>query len=171
MNKTRFLAFLWIFLLFLAQNASHVLFSGEFVPLLLIAVVYYALLEGASFGFLSGCFAGFLLDLFGIGRIGTQMAIFGCLGAFSGLVASKIFRDSFFTQVFLPALGSYFTALSNLVIFRMSAGQETLGWGLFWDAAAWPHLILTAVLSPFIFRFLKKVSLVRAERSSIWRVG
>ena len=72
MNKTRFLAFFWIFILFLAQNAAHVLFSGEFFPLVLVAVIYYALLEGVSFGFLAGCFAGFLLDLFGIGQIGTR---------------------------------------------------------------------------------------------------
>lgn len=171
MNKTRFLAFFWILLFFFAQNAAQVLFSAEFVPLVLAAVVYYAMLEGASFGFLAGCFAGFFMDLFGIDRIGSQMVIFGCLGAFSGIVASKIFRDSLLTQLFLPAMGTYFVALSNLALVRASDAEGPGGWALLWHAFNGPHLILTAVLSPFVFRFLKKVSIVKKERSSIWRVG
>jgi len=165
------LAFFWLFLLFLAQNAAQVLFSAEFVPLVLAAVVYYAMLEGASFGFMAGCFAGFFMDLFGIDRIGSQMVIFGCLGAFSGTVASKIFRDSLLTQLFLPALGSYFVALSNLALVRAAGGEGPGGWALIWNAFNGPHLVLTAVLSPFVFRLLKKGSVVRKERSSIWRVG
>ena len=171
MNKTRFLAFFWIFLFFLAQNAAHLVFPGVSVPLVLAAVVFYALLEGVSFGFLAGCFAGFFLDLLGIGRIGQEMAVFGCLGVFSGLVASKIFRESLFTQIVLPAFGSYFVTFSNLAILRLASGEGSVGWGIFWDALVWPQLLLTAALAPFIFRFLKKVSIIRGERSSIWRVG
>lgn len=167
MNKTGFLAFFWIFAFFLAQNALHLMFSVDLVPLVLVAVVYYALLEGASFGCLAGLFAGALFELFGTGRIGPQIAILGFLGAGSGIIASKIFRDSLPTQLLLPPLGGYFVALANLSL----AGEGPRGWALLAGAFSWTQLLLTAAVSPFLFRFLKRVSVVRAERSSIRRAG
>ncbi len=166
------MSFIWIFFLFLIQNTLDTVFACPLPPLLLIGVIFYALTEGPFFGFVIGCAAGFFLDLFGIGRIGTEMVIFGTLGALSGLAAAKIFRESLLTQILLPTLSHFIATFCNLLIFKMMLHEEWALFDLFKEALLNPQLLLTAALSPFIFRFLKRVSFIHAhQRSTSWGTG
>ena len=164
----RIFAFLWLFVIFLAENTLRFMFPDHVPPLLVSGVVFYALLEGPLFGLVIGCYAGFFLDLLGIGKIGYEMAVLGGIGCLSGVIASQIFRESVLTESVLPVAGVYLAALLNLVIFKMAAGSGELTFGIFQEAAAWPQLVLMAFVSPLIFKFLKKVSFARPKRTAKW---
>ena len=171
MNRTRFLGFIWIFLLFVIQNGFDFMFSHSLPPLLVTGVIFYALVEGPLFGLVIGAYAGFFLDLFGVGRIGNEMILFAVLGVLSGLAASKLFRESLLTQILLPVLGNYYAALMNLVLFKIKIQERWFDAGLFGEAFVPWHLLLTAVLSPLIFSLLKNASFVKAERRRAWGAG
>lgn len=133
-------------------------------PPLLVIVLFYALYEGPFFGALLGCVAGFLMDLYGVGRLGSQIALYAGCGAFAGFSASKFFRDSFFSQVILPVLAVYFMTFSNLAIMHTSSGDPFDGLDLLRSAFVPQALIITAVTSPLLFALLKRISLVPSYR-------
>ncbi len=145
MSTKRLEAFFWVFVLFLLQNVLNGLFPGKTPPLLAVGVVFFALTEGPSFGLAIGCFAGLFLELFTVGRFGTEIAAMGSLGALCGFASTKLFRDSLLTQLLLPS-----SALALLSFVRMSiTGQP---------ASTVSDLIWAAASAPFLFAFLKKTA-------------
>ena len=126
-------------------------------PLMLIGVLYYALIEGPIFGAVIGCFAGFFLDILEAGQLGGSMAIFSGLGVLAGFSASKIFYDSFLTQLFLPVLGNYLLCFFSLLFYKNLPQAEGLSLGLFRESLILSQPFLTALVSPIAFLFLKKV--------------
>ena len=167
-NRSRNLAFFWIFALFLVQNSLHFLFSERVPWILLSGVLFYAMAEGPAFGMLIGSYAGFFPDLFGTERIGISMAIFGVLGLLSGFSGAKLFNESPVTQVLLPSLAYYLAAWLNLFIQRVVLQDEAFSFGLFRDAFLPLPLVLTAVSSPLVFFYLKKLTPVNRRRRSAW---
>jgi len=157
-NSTRTWAFVWIFFLLLLQNALHFVFPREIFPFLLVGVIFYGLSEGPRFGFVSGCTAGFLLDLLGVGRIGPQLLLYGWVGMVSGWSASTLFPDSLWTQLFLPVISNVFVLVLSRLIYQDFSWQEGGVVVVLGSAAEWRSLLLTLVVSPLLFRFLKFVS-------------
>jgi len=157
MSKGRFFFFLWIFFLFLLQNSVNYIFPGNTPPFLLMGVIFYALQEGPLFGMALGACAGMLLEVFTTGALGYQMAVFASCGGLSGFIASKIFRESILVQVFLPSTMLYFMTLFNFLIFKAQTGGIE---GIFALSAAFRpwELLATALVSPAVFSFLRKVS-------------
>ncbi len=153
----------------MVQNTLSFIFLDSLPPLLLIVVIFYALSEGSSFGFLAGCWAGFLVDLFGVGQLGYGMAVYGFIGVASGFIALKIFRDSVFTKFILPGLATYAATLLSLMVARFSA-QEAVTTGILVEAFFWPHLLGVIVISPFLFSFLKFVSFMGRDGRTLRRV-
>ena len=163
MNKTRILAFVALFLLFLLQNASSIIFSQKPPSFVLIGVIFYALKEGPNFGFVIGCVSGLLLEIFGVGQLGFEVLILGLVGYGSGFVALKIFGDSLLTEIILPALAAYVTIFFNLLIIKISF-RESLSLGLFVEAFLFQSILLTAFLSPLVFFGLKKITFKHLPR-------
>ena len=145
MSTRHIKAFFWVFALFLLQNSLNSLFPGKTPPLLAIGVVFFALTEGPSFGLAIGCFAGVFLELFAVGKLGTEIAAMGSLGALCGFASTKLFRDSLLTQLLLPV-----SALALLSFVRASITGQA--------AATVSDLIWAAAVSPFLFAFLKKTT-------------
>ncbi|GEM_PF-1096770 len=163
-------AFLWLFVLFLAQNALHYVFLRNTPPLLLVGVVFYGLSGGPVAGLAAGCFAGVFLELFSAGRIGWQMITLGLVGIAAGSLSTKLFREGLLTQILLPPLCNYLASILSLLVFQSSLrGGEALGWGIFFEAFSWPQAFLAAMTGPIIFPFLKRVSDVRPARAAVWR--
>ena len=156
MNKPGALAFLWIFVFFLLQNSLQFMFAGQSPPLLLIGVLFYGLSEGPLFGLIIGLVAGFFVDIFGVGKLGMPIILFGSLGVLSGYAKSKIFHDGLLTRILFPTVGTYLFSCSNFVITRFFFEEESSPPGVFLEAVSIPALILTAVISPFIFSFLHR---------------
>lgn len=171
MSKTRLAALFWIFALFLFQNALIFIWPGWVPQLLVAGVIFYALTEGQFFGLVIGCFAGFILDLMGVGALGTEMAVFGLLGLLCGSVSSKVFRDSPLVQSLLPAAGYYLVNITNLLIFRLHNGEAVVPLQLLVEALDWPQLIFMAAVSPFIFSFLKQVSFLKKQGTRRWTMA
>ena len=159
MTNRQLTGFLWMVFLFLIQETFSDVFWRLHPPLLLIGVIFYAMTEGPIFGAVIGCFAGFLLDILGVGKLGISMAIFALIGALSGFSSAKIFYDSLFTQISLPVLGQFFVCLVNLFFVKAPAGPEILKEAFFMSQ---PWLVV--LVSPAVFLFLKKISFVRHER-------
>ena len=157
MSKERVLAFAWIFILFLIQNFFNYLFPGKCPPFLLIAVIFYSLREGPSFGVWLGATAGFLLELFSQGGFGFWIVTLAAAGALSGYVSSKIFQDSLWTGIFLPGIAFYFSTLAEIVYLKSKTG-----WALGWEVAGQAFLLCplagTLIVSPFLFGWLEKLS-------------
>ncbi len=139
------------------QQMIVYIFPGWAPPLMLIGVIYYALSEGPVFGAVIGCFAGFLLDILEVGKLGGSIAIFSGLGALTGFSASKIFYDGFLTQLLLPVFGNYFLCLFSLLFYKNLPQTEGPSLGLFRESLFLSQPLLTALVSPFTFLFLKKV--------------
>lgn len=143
MSGKRLNAFFWVFALFLLQNALNGLFPGKTPPLLAVGVVFFALTEGPSFGLALGCFGGMFLELFAVGRLGSEIAAMGSLGLLSGFASTKLFRDSLLTQLLLPASALAAVSFARAAVTGRPASTP---WDLAWAAA----------VSPFLFAFLKK---------------
>ena len=167
MKKARWFAFVLLFVLFLVQNAVSYVFPWLALSLVLVGVIYYALAEGPLFGLILGAYAGIYLEIFGYGKLGYQMAILAAVGAFCGFLASKVFKDSFFTHAVLPALCLYLAALLNLIVFK-TLGEETVTFSVVGEAFLVKELFLTAAVSPFIFAALNKMSPNRSRGRVRW---
>lgn len=144
--------FLVIFVLFFLENALHVLFPDQTFPLLLIAVIFFALKRGMIFGALAGAWAGVLLEVFKTGVFGFAAIPLAAIGAASGFMSSKLFRESFLAQIMMPVASFYFFEAVNL--------------GIVWAPFFASQLLLTAVLSPLVFHFLKKITESSPSRRS-----
>ncbi len=157
MFSSRFAAFFWIFALFLVQNTWTYLFPEKAPALVLIGVLYYSLFEGAAAGFMAGAWGGLLIDLFSQGRPGFFTAAFALSGAVSGIASSKIFEDSWLTEIILPFLSLYCVMLVQQFVLRTRMG-EPAGFAAFFEAfLPWP-LFMTAVCAPWFFTRLRKLS-------------
>ncbi len=163
-TERRWTAFLWVLVFFLIQNAVMTLLPFRLPPLLLIVVLFYALYEGPLFGAVLGCAAGFLMDLYGVGRMGPQMMLYAACGVFAGYSASKFFRDSFVSQVVLPAFAVYFVTFCNLAAAQGATGESLDGLRLAIEAFVPKTVILTAAVSPLFFMLLKRISFVPSYR-------
>ena len=142
-------AIIWVFLFFMFQNAIALVLGHHSLPLVLVVVTYYALGEGPVFGAGLGLFAGFLLDLLGVGKLGLQTGEMGLLGLLSGFFSVNLFRESLLTQTLLPAALTVFLTLVNGAVIRFYFHEDHhfFSWDWLWIAGA----------SPFVFNFLKKV--------------
>ena len=161
--------FFWLFVLFLIQNSVHTVFLQNTPPFLLIGVIFYALSEGAAYGVLVGCFAGLFLEIFGVGKIGYQMAVLGITGGLVGFLSSQIFRESFLTQFLLPSLANYFVTLLNLLITKSVLSEDIWSAGIFQEAFSFSSFFLTSIFTPIVFYFLKSFPEAGRSRLSVWR--
>jgi len=151
---------------FLLQNAFNFVFPSKSPSFVLISVIFYALYEGPLFGLILGGTAGFFLDLLGVGPLGLEMSLGAFIGAAAGFTASKFFRESAVSKIFLPVLGDYVSVFVNLVVCDISLGSQGLSLDVWREAFSAPHLLVTAFLSPFVFSFLKTISYPQEKRQA-----
>ncbi len=157
MFSSRLAAFFWIFVLFLVQNSIVYLFPEKAPALVLIGVLYYSLFEGAASGFAAGAWGGLLLDLFSQGRPGFFMAAFALSGGLCGAASSKIFEDSWLTEILLPSVSLYCIFFVEHLVLQMQSGETSIASAFSNAFLFWP-LFTTAVCAPWIFTRLRKIS-------------
>ena len=147
-----------LFFLFLVQNFFSFILPIRVPAFLLVGVIFYALFEGPWFGFFLGLLSGLLLELFGIGKMGCLILSFGFVGSLSGFLASKIFRDSWLTQILSPIFFAYVLNILNLLMDRIYFGEGPVGLAILKDAFSFFDFLFLAVLSPVLFFVLKRIS-------------
>lgn len=153
------------------QGAIQSIFPWVVSPFLLIGVIYYALTEGPVFGAVIGCFAGFLLDILGLGKLGESMTLFSLVGIFAGFSSTKIFYDSFFTQMILPVLSHYAICLVHLFFVKQFPQGEVANVSMVKEAFFLSQPWWTMLTSLGVFSLLRKVSAARHLRSISWKTG
>ena len=151
--------------LFLIQSTCHTIFPVVAAPFLVAGVIFFALTEGPAFGAVIGCFAGFFLDILGVGKLGLSMALLSSVGALTGFFSSKIFYDSLFTQIFLPVISQYLLCVMNLFLTKSFMQGESAGAEILADAFFLSQPWSAALVSVAVFSVLKKVSRPRHSRS------
>ena len=157
MSSARAASFFWIFFLFILQNSVLYLFPEKTPALVLIGILYYSMFEGSASGFAAGIWGGFLLDLFSQGRPGFFMIAFGACGAACGVISSKIFEDSWLSEIILPVVSLYGVLLARILLLRASEGEPFTLSVFSWAFQPWLFLT-TALAAPWIFARLRKLS-------------
>ena len=156
MDSKKVFPFFWVFVFFLLQNAAGFFIIQRTPVLLLLAILYYALSEGAGYGALLGAFAGLLLEVFGQGRLGCEVLVFSAAGYLFGKSGSAFFRESLFSQFLFPLIAFYFMALSRLLLYQFFSGSFDFS---LVKATFMPYDALVVLASaPVLFFFLRKVS-------------
>ena len=146
-----------MFALFLAQNTLVYIFPEKAPALILIGALYYSLFEGAASGFVAGAWGGLLLDLFSQGRPGFFTAAFAVSGGLCGIVSSKIFEDSWLTEIILPFLSLYVVFLTQHLFILVRAEEPITLSAVSGAFLPWP-LLTTAICAPWVFSRLRKLS-------------
>jgi cell shape-determining protein MreD len=150
-------------LLFFAENALRTVWPGT-PSLVLIGVLFYSLSAGPLFGFLIGAFGGLFFEIYGVGSFGFSMLVLGGVGAACGAVSGTLFRESFATQLLLPACAAYTITFFHLAAMRVGGGE--LNAGVFLDAFSFWNIFFTALASPLLFGLLLKTSPRRRTTAS-----
>ncbi len=157
MNPKKIFPFFWVLVLFMAQNAVGSFFPQKTPILLICGVLFFAFSEGPLFGALLGLYAGLLLEVFGVGRMGSEMVVFAATGFIFGRGTKTFFRESFFITFLMPLLAFYFFVFFRFLIFYFSQGDGR-DFGIYRESLLpWDILSMLAAC-PVIFFFLKKVS-------------
>ncbi len=163
MDPKKIAPFFWIFILFLLQNALGNAFELKAPILLLAGLLFYALSEGPFFGAILGAYAGLLLEIFGLGRMGAEILVFSAAGLVFGQTARTFFRESLLSQFLFPVLAFYFVVISRFIIDQASSGA---GFDIsLAGAALLPYDVAMVFAStPVIFFVLRKVSYTESRR-------
>lgn len=154
--------------LFLLENFFGVFFGSDTPPLVLIGVIYYAALDGPREGIVVGAVAGLFAEFFWQGPMGYQILYFCFVGALSGAIAKKIFRESFLVRYFLPVLALYFYFVWNYWISSQVIAED-LPVNIFTDAFKPSQSIATIAAGPLVFWFLRKFSKSRRKTPYLYR--
>ncbi len=155
MSKTA--VYFWLITLFYVQNAAAFLFPVNCPAILLAGVLFFAMHEGPGAGWVFGMAAGFLAELLSTGRFGLHMVLYGAAGFIGGSSSSAIFRDGIFSKSLLPAVLDYGMTLAGLAFSQAVLQYRAPDIGLIAEAFMPGRLFMTALFSPFIFRFLRRI--------------
>lgn len=151
----------------LGQNATMLLLPGWAPQLVYLGVLYYALTYGAGFGLALGLFAGLYFEMFGVGTFGCSSLLLGASGFLAGRTASKIFKDSFLIQFFLPIALFYAFECAQMLLFFLENGHP-VEFGVFWSAPLLRETALLGIEAPLVFALLKKHSSKDRRVATAW---
>lgn len=143
-----------LFLFFLTENFLNYFFGGNGPPLVLIGVVYYALKKGPMTGLWLGFFAGFWMEIFGQGFLGSSILPMGLAGALAGFASTQLFQDGWLSALLVPCLAAYCYLLAELFYVQIPLRQWSPG--IFFLAFQGRVFLWTLFLSPCLFIFLER---------------
>lgn len=156
-------AFVCVLAVFFAQTALQFFLPFD-APLLLAAVLFYALSEGAFFGLWIGCAAGALANLLQMGSLGASMASYGLIGWGSGALSTKIFPDGAASKTLLPIVAVGMAAFFGALSARAGLPSARMGSSLIDALRGAPYLEAVAA-SFFLFPLLGRFSYGGRRRS------
>ncbi len=122
---------------------------------ILIGVICYALTNGPLIGMIVGAFGGFFLDILGTTTLGFSVFSYALSGLIVGLMSTRIFRESFLTEILLPCFCYYGVTIFEVISVKYQAGESVGAEVLLEGFLLWPFLATMAV-SPLIFSLLGK---------------
>lgn len=128
--------------------------SLRYIPdLILICSIYLAVNNGKLFGTTIGFVSGMFLDFMTIGPFGLNCLVHTVMGYFFGT-----FRKTLNTSgVLIPLVfGFAFTLIKGICLFIVSILYPNLKYFDLISLDFLMQILITAILTPFIFKFLNK---------------
>jgi len=150
--KTRFYLYGLLIISVLAQ-AILVSRIERFPDVILLMVVFTGIFlggaDGASFGFIAGFFRGCL----SVDTLALDILIFPAVGALSSLLPRMFYRQNPAAQVITTATAAFMVIAAHTFYLNMTSGNDI---GIpFVILMSRRSLIMTVLVSPFAFAFLK----------------
>jgi rod shape-determining protein MreD len=130
--------------------------------LALCIIVYSAYVNGTMTGQVSGFFYGIVLDLLSAAPLGLNAFIRTLIGALTGLMKGTFFLDAILLPMILCALATLLKALILLLLSLLFSGAVP-AYSLT-GTILWAELALNTLCAPLLFAFLKRFTLLPAER-------
>lgn len=139
--------------IFLAKHTRWTL------DLVLLIVIFIGIFRGPHEAVIFGILAGFLRGIFSVDTLEMDIALFPVLGAVSYMLGGMFYRQNLFTQIFITLAALFAVVTSHTLYLNAISGNDIkVSFMLF---ASWRTFFVTAIISPFIFYFLR--SLARLE--------
>lgn len=132
------------------------------VPVLLAAVLYYALTRPTGLSMVIGLVAGLLVD--GMSRVplGYTSALFCAVGAATGLFRNLVFEDTLLTQLCFGAAGAFLATGAMMLVLADTAGLDGCSW--WWlTIRLLGTTLLGAGAAPLVFRAARSMDRVIDE--------
>lgn len=133
---------------------------GDLIPVcgvqpdfVLIAVVFFCLRAGWQKGIMLGMIAGFIMDMFSVGRVGLFTVSFGACGFFLGLFTRKLYFENPLTQSLIVFLFTFINA-SIYAVLSVTFNGVSL-WNIF-ARKTMPLSLYNFVVSLLIFILLRR---------------
>lgn len=149
----RFVVILLLSLLGLTLQGTfltHLRLFGVLPDLVLILVVCYALLKGATEGAIVGFFCGLLADVFTGSLLGVNALSKMLIGYLVGLTEEKVFKENPWVAVVALAITTIFDNLLLFLCYKAFAVLPNLGIMGFIQVL-WPTIIYNSFLALFIY--------------------
>ena len=141
----------------LQSSVLNIIKIGRIRPdLLLVAVIFYAISEGALFGFFVGILCGFLIDVLSGTLFGLSIFTLGITGLVIGSYKNKLDRDTVAIQVVLTFIVAVLWQAFYHFVLNLFLKTSSLGNYLF--NLILPYAIYTAAFSPVVFFILSRLS-------------
>jgi rod shape-determining protein MreD len=125
-------------------------------------IVYSAYVNGTMTGQVSGFLYGVVLDLLSAAPLGLNAFIRTLIGALTGLMKGTFFLDVFLLPMILCALATLIKALILLLLSLLFSGAVP-AYSLT-GPTLWAELALNTLSAPLLFAFLRRFTLLLAER-------
>jgi len=132
---------------------------GGIVPnFMLLVVVTLALVEGPSWGCVSGFVAGLMFDLIGTGPVGPMALVLSVVGYAAGTLSANLFAEGWLLPLTVLGVASLTVELAYGLVLALVG--ETSGW---WDTfatvmlpSALYNVALGLLVYPVLARFLRR---------------
>ena len=122
-------------------------------------VVTLALVEGASWGCVSGFVAGLMFDLIGTGPVGPMALVLAVVGYAAGALQANLFAEGWLLPLTVLGIASIAVELSYGLILAL-LGVTTGGWLSTFATVMLPSALYNVALGlliyPVLARFLRR---------------
>ncbi len=130
-----------------------------FPDLILLMVIFTAIFRGGIEGAGFGLAAGFLRGCFSVGTLPLDIFLFPAVGAISARLTRMFYRQNPAAQVFTTVIAALIVVAAHTLYLNVTAGNDVKISFAF--LSSWRSVIVTVLVSPFAFAFLK--TLLRLE--------
>jgi rod shape-determining protein MreD len=141
---------------------SRLTLYGAVPDLALGIIVYSAYVNGTMTGQVSGFLYGIVQDLLSAAPLGLNAFVRTFIGALTGLMKGTFFLGAILLPMILCALATLVKAVMLLLLSLLFSGVVK-SYSLT-EPILWAELALNTLSAPLLFAFLKRFSLLLAER-------
>jgi rod shape-determining protein MreD len=150
----------------LLARLSLVFHINAIPDLALCILVFTAYLNGAMTGQTAGFLSGLFTDFISRSPLGLNLFIRTVIGGLTGMMHKSLILDKVFVPIILCAGATLLKAVLHFSLHFLFAGAVP---AYSWTAPLlWKELALNAVLSPFLFKFLRSFDKLLVSRKDYY---